>query len=66
MGWGGGQPAVGAAGQPPAALMDRAVVGPAHQGQVSEVGGAAMQPVPQMMGLVTPGVVEERDIPLMW
>src|SRR5829696_2724815 len=34
--------------------MDRAVVGPAHQGQIRQVGGAAMEPVPQMVG-VAPG-----------
>src|SRR5829696_9311922 len=54
VGWGGGQPAIRLAGQPPAALMDRAVVGPAHQGQIGQVGGAAMEPVPQMVG-VAPG-----------
>jgi hypothetical protein len=31
--------------------MHRAVVGPAHQGQVREVGGVAVQPVAEMMGL---------------
>jgi hypothetical protein len=54
MRWGGGQPAIGVAGQSPAALMDRPVVGPAQQRQVGQVGGAAVQPVDQMMGL-TPG-----------
>src|SRR5829696_4208614 len=54
VGWGGGQPAIRLAGQPLAALMDRAVVGPAQQGQVGQVGGAAMEPVPQMVG-VAPG-----------
>jgi hypothetical protein len=49
-----------------AAFVDGAVVGAAQQHQVAQVGGAAMQPVPQMVGLVTPGVVEEWDIPLMW
>jgi hypothetical protein len=49
--WGGGEPAVGlVAGQPPAALVDRPVMGPAQQGQVGEVGGAAVQPVAQMVG----------------
>jgi hypothetical protein len=66
VGWGGGQLAVGAADQPPAALMHSAMVGPAEQGQIGQVGGAPMEPVAQMMGLVTPGVVEERDIPLLW
>jgi hypothetical protein len=54
MRWGGGQPTVGVAGQSPAALMDRPMVSPAHQGQVLKVGRATMQPVAQMMGL-TPG-----------
>ncbi len=50
--WGGGEPAVGlVAGQPPAALMDRPVVGSAQQGQVGQVGGAPVEPVAQMMGL---------------
>ena len=51
MWWGGGQPAVGVAGQPPAALMDRPMVGSAQQGQVGQVGGAAVEPVAQMVGL---------------
>jgi hypothetical protein len=51
MRWGGGQSAVGLAGQPPAPLMHRPVVGPAHQGQIREVSEAAVQPVPQVMGL---------------
>ena len=51
VGWGGGQAAIRVAGQPPAALMDRPVMGSAHQGQVGQVGGAAMQPVAQMVGL---------------
>ena len=50
MWWGGGQPAVGVAGQPPAALMDRAMVGSAQQREVGEVGGAAMQPMSEMVG----------------
>ena len=54
MRWAGGQAPIRAADEPPAALMDRPMVGPAQQGQVLEVGGAAVQPVPQMMGL-TPG-----------
>jgi hypothetical protein len=54
MWWGGGQPAVVLALEPPATLVDRAVVGPAQQDQVDQVGGAAVQPVDQMMG-VTPG-----------
>ena len=50
MWWGGGQPPVGVAGQPPAALMDRAMMGAAEQGQVVEVGGAAMEPVSEVVG----------------
>jgi hypothetical protein len=50
MGWGGGQPPVGRAGELPAALVDRPVVGPAQQGQVGKVGGAAVQPVAQVVG----------------
>jgi hypothetical protein len=49
--WGGGEVAVGVAVKPPAALVDRPMMGPAHQGQVVEVGGAAMEPGDQMMGL---------------
>jgi hypothetical protein len=49
--WGGGEPPVGAAGQLPTPLMDRPVVSPAHQGQVGQVGGAAIGPVDQMMTL---------------
>jgi hypothetical protein len=63
VGWGGGELAVGLAGQPPAALMDRAMVGPAHQGQVAKVGRAAVQPVAQMVGLAPgqrPGAVGEH------
>jgi hypothetical protein len=37
--------------QPPPALVHRPVVGPAQQGQIGQVGRAAMQPVAQMMGL---------------
>ena len=54
MRWGGDQPAVGTSLQPPAALMDGAVVGSAQQGQIDQVGGATMEPVAQMMGF-TPG-----------
>ena len=50
VGRGGGEAAVGLAGQPPAALMDRSMVGSAQQGQVGQVGGAAVEPVAQMMG----------------
>jgi hypothetical protein len=52
--WGGGQPPVGGAGQLPAAVMDGPMMGPAQEQQVGQVGGAAVQPVPQMMSL-TPG-----------
>jgi hypothetical protein len=38
-------------GRGQAALMDRPMVGPAQQRQVVEVGGAAVEPVAQMMGL---------------
>ena len=48
----GGQAAVGAAGESPAALMHRPMMGPTDQGQVIEVGGAALEPVAQMMGLI--------------
>ena len=51
MRWGGGQPAIGVAGQPPAALVHRPMMGPAHQGQVLKVGRAAVEPVAQMVGL---------------
>ena len=54
VGWGGGEATVGAARQPPATFVDRSMMGPAQQGQVGQIGGAAMEPVPQMMGL-TPG-----------
>jgi hypothetical protein len=48
MRWGGGEAAVGVAVKSPAALMDRPVVGPAHQGQIGQVGGAAVQPMAEM------------------
>ena len=54
MRWGGDQPAIGTALQPPAALMHGPVMRPAEQSQIRQVGGAAMEPVAQMMGL-TPG-----------
>jgi hypothetical protein len=54
LGWGGGEPPVGAAGQLPAAFVDRPVMGPAQQGEVGEVGGAAVDPVAQVVG-VAPG-----------
>ena len=50
MRWGGGEAPVGVAVQPPAALMHRAMMGPAEQGQIGQVGGATMEPVPEMMG----------------
>jgi hypothetical protein len=52
MRWGGGPLAVGISGQLPAALMDGAVVGSAQQGEVVQVGGAAMDPVVQVVGIV--------------
>ena len=51
VGWAGGQLTVGEADQPPTPLMDRPMMRPAHQRQVGQIGRAAMQPVPQMMGL---------------
>ena len=51
MRWGGGQPSVGLVLELPAALMDRPMMGSAHQDQVVQVGRAAIQPVDQMMGL---------------
>jgi hypothetical protein len=54
VGSGGGEVAVGLAGQGPAAVMDHPMMGPAHQGQVGQVGRVAMEPVDQLVGL-TPG-----------
>jgi hypothetical protein len=54
LGWGGGQAPVGGAGGVPAAVMDGPMVRSAQEQQVGQVGGAAIQPVPQMMSL-TPG-----------
>ena len=54
VGWGRSQAAIRVADQPPAALMDRPRMSPAHQRQVGQIGRAAMQPMPQMMRL-TPG-----------
>ena len=48
--WGGGEAAVGVALYSPAPLVDGAVVGSAEEGEVGEVGGAAMQPVVQVVG----------------
>jgi hypothetical protein len=50
----GREPPIGAADQLPAALMDGPVMGPTDHGQVPQVVRAAIDPVPQMMG-VTPG-----------
>src|SRR5215203_4723016 len=49
--WGGGRPPVRASDQPPAALMDRPMMGPAHQDQVVQIGRAAIQPMLEMVGL---------------
>jgi hypothetical protein len=49
--WGGGEPPIGPAGQLPAPLMDRPMMRPAEQGQIGQVGGAAVQPVDQMVAL---------------
>ena len=51
MRWDGGELSVGMAGQLPAALMDRSMVGSAEQGQVGQIGRAAMEPVAQVVGL---------------
>ena len=62
VGWGGGEPPVGPAGQPPAALMDGPVMGPAHQGQVREVGGASVEPVLEVVGLAPgQGAITARE-----
>jgi hypothetical protein len=50
VGWGGGAAPVGAAGQLPAALLDLPVVGSAQQGEVGQVGRAAVEPVLQVVG----------------
>src|SRR5215213_7287521 len=54
MWWGGGELSVGAADEPPAAVMDGPMMGPADQGQVVQVGGTTLQPMPDVMGF-TPG-----------
>jgi hypothetical protein len=62
MRWGGGEPPIGAAGQLPAALMDRPVVLAAQRGQVGQVGGAALLPGHQVVALAPgqgPGTVRE-------
>jgi len=54
VGWGGGEGPVGLAVQPPAALMHRMMMPAAHQHQVPQIGGAAVEPVAQVVG-VAPG-----------
>jgi hypothetical protein len=51
VGWGGGQPSVGLVLELPAALMHGPMMGSAHQDQVVQVGGAAIQPVLDVVGL---------------
>jgi len=51
LGRGGGKAAIGAVDQPPAALVHGPMMSPAHQGQIGQAGGAAIQPVDQMVGL---------------
>jgi hypothetical protein len=63
MRWAGGQPTVRARGQPPPALMHRPMVSPAQQRQIRQIGGAAVQPVPEMVGLAPgqgPGAAGEH------
>src|SRR5829696_7174975 len=48
--WGGGEAPVGSAGELPAVVVDGPMMGSADQGQVGQVGGAAVQPVPDMVG----------------
>ena len=52
--WGGAEAAVGSADEPPAAVMDGPVMRPTDQGEVVQVGGATIQPMPHMMAF-TPG-----------
>jgi hypothetical protein len=47
--WGGAEAAVGAAGELPAALVDRPVMRSAQQGQVGQVGRATLDPVHQVV-----------------
>ena len=54
IGWAGGEAAVGAADQLPALLMHGPMMGPAHHGQIGQVGRATIHPVVEMMG-VAPG-----------
>src|SRR4051812_12571232 len=48
------EPAGGVAGDFPAEFVDEAVVGPAQQGAVVEVGGAAVFPPVEVVGLAVP------------
>jgi hypothetical protein len=50
VGWDGGEAAVGVALEPPAPLMDRPMMRPAQQRQVGQVGGAAVQPMGEVVG----------------
>jgi hypothetical protein len=52
--WGRAEPSVGAAGQLPAVLVHGPMVGPAEEGQVVQVGRAALHPMVEMVG-VAPG-----------
>jgi hypothetical protein len=54
VGRGGGHPTISLADQPPTPLMDRPMMGPAQQGQISQIGRTTVEPVPKMMSL-TPG-----------
>jgi len=45
MWWDGGELSVGMALQSPAPLMDRSMMGSTQQGQVGQIGRAAMEPV---------------------
>jgi hypothetical protein len=51
VGWGGGEAAIWSAGQVPAAFVDGPVMGPAQQRQVGQVGGAAVDPVVEVVGV---------------
>src|SRR5215207_5252871 len=67
VGWGGGEVAVGSAGQLPAAVVDRPMVGSAHQGQIGQIRGAAIDPMPQVVALTPgdgPGAVGEHTAPV--
>jgi hypothetical protein len=54
MRWDGSQPPIRPAGQPPAPLMHRPMMRPTQQGQIDQVGGAAIQPMLNVVGF-TPG-----------